>query len=425
MTVFYKIPESSTGPIPRSTSPVYKTFGEFKKIAIKVLKAVGAKNLPPGKSKWKALDMLVVLVYAWLRGVSPDHASNKLNDIAKEKGWFKPATFADGRHSRAVPHQTQVNDWLGKIDLPQLKKLARAVFAVALKEARKKGYLPREVVLEYDTTFRGYWGRRRDPHIKGTTRVQGTRHARQYHGAMVHAGGSSLYVALDHVAKGESKVPFLIETAAWLKHLGFKVKWALADREYYNYSVLSSLKAQGIDVITVAKDYKQLAEAKESYLSGRKGRVQSFTLSSGAKKGCKTRSIHCWLVLYPKKRYSLQAIKRDLRHGAMTVDEASKRIYGLITTATPAGHRKKFPALILKLYRTRWKIETGYRVTDVKHCSWRSDRDGTRFMDEMGRMLVIQDLWQVARWEDPRGLKFTLEMFRDEVVNKCTGQINA
>jgi hypothetical protein len=425
MTIFYKIPESGTGPSPRSTSPVYKTFGEFKKIAAKVLKAVGTKNLPSGKSKWKVLDMLVVLVYGWLRGVSPDHASNKLNDMAKEKGWFKPATFADGRHSRAVPHQTQVNDWLRELDLSQLKKLARAVFAVALKEARKKGYLPRELVLEFDTTLRGYWGRRRDPLIKGTLKVPGTHHARQYHGAMVHGGGMSLYVALDHVAKGDSKVPFLLDTARWLKKLGFKVKWALADREYYSFAALDSLKAMGIDVITVVKDYPQLRKAKEAYLSGRKGRVQAFTIRSGAKKGCKVQSLKCWLVIYPKDKYHLQAIRRDLRHGAMTLAAACKRLYGLVTTAAPQGHGKKFPALIRKLYRTRWKIETGFRVADVKHCPWRSDRDGTRFVDEMGRMLLLQDLWNLARVEDPRGDKFTREMFRDDVVNKSTLQINA
>jgi hypothetical protein len=425
MTVFYKIPESCTGNNPRSTSPVYKTFAEFKKIAAKVLKTVGAENLPLGKRKWKAIDILAVLVYAWVRGVSPDHASRKLNDIAIEKGWFKPVTFADGRHSRAVPHQTQVNEWLGELELSQLKKLARAVFAIALKEARKKGLLPRELVLEYDTTLRGYRGRRRDPIIKGTTKVPGTHHARQYHGAMVHGGGVSLYVALDHVAKEESKVPFLVDTARWLKKMGFKVKWALADREYYSCDVLIALKEQGVDVITVAKDYPQLRRAKESYLAGRKGRVQSFTIKSGAKAGRKVRSIKCRLVLYPKKKYSLQAIRRDLRYGAMTMDRACELLYGLVTTAAPQGHGKKFPALIRKLYRTRWKIETGYRVADVKRCSWRSDRDGTRFIDEMGRMLILQDLWQVARGDDPRGNRLTLETFRDEVVNKSTCQINA
>src|SRR4030042_1925906 len=180
MSVFYKILESSSGGNPSVTSPSYKTYAEVKKIAAKVIKAVGARNLPPGGSKWKQVDILGVLVYAWLRGVSPHHASKKLNDLAIEKGWHKPTTFADGRHSRAEPHQTQVNDWLGKLKLLQVKNLARAVFSVALKEAKKKGFLPRELILEYDTTFHGYWGRRRDSLIKGTTKVKGTHHARQY-----------------------------------------------------------------------------------------------------------------------------------------------------------------------------------------------------------------------------------------------------
>jgi len=425
MTVYYKIPESRSGTTPSSTCPVYKTFEEFKKIANKVVKAVGTKNLPPGKSKWKAKDFLTVLIYGWLRGKSPDDASDKLNKLAIEKGWFHPKTFADGRKSRAVPHQTQVNDWLGEMDLPQAKKLQRAVFSVALREAKKKGILPRDLILEYDTTVRGYWGRRRDKHIKGTTKVAGTHHARQYHGAMVHGGGVALYVALDHVAKGESKVPFMLDTAAWLKRLGFKVNWVLMDREYYSYHALADFKAKGIDVVTVAKDYAQLRRAKEAYISGRKGRVQEFIVTSGAKKGQAAKSVQCWVVLYPKKKYHLQAIFRDFRNGAMTMDQACKRLYGLITTAPPQGYGKKFPALIRKLYRTRWKIETGYRIADVKHCAWRSDRDVARFMDELGRMYLLQDAWSEKRSTDPRGNALTLEKFRDELVNAGTCQLNA
>jgi hypothetical protein len=54
----------------------------------------------------------------------------------------------------------------------------------------------------------------------------------------------------------------LLDTATWLKSLGFKVKWALADPEYYSCDMLASLKTQGIDVIMVAKDYPQLRRAK-------------------------------------------------------------------------------------------------------------------------------------------------------------------
>ena len=92
------------------------------------------------------------------------------------------------------------------------------------------------------------------------------------------------------------------------------------------------------------------------------------------------------------------------------MEEARKRLFGLITTAAPQGHGKKFPALIRKLYRMRWQVETGYREVDVKHCLWRSERDGTRYIDEMGRMLLVQDMWQVAKLEDPHGTALTLEV---------------
>jgi len=78
MTVFYKIPESRSGPTPSLTSPVYKTFAEFKKIAAQVIKAVDAKNLPHSGCKWQQVDFLEVLVYGWLRGVSPHHAAEKI-----------------------------------------------------------------------------------------------------------------------------------------------------------------------------------------------------------------------------------------------------------------------------------------------------------------------------------------------------------
>jgi hypothetical protein len=100
----------------------------------------------------------------------------------------------------------------------------------------------------------GYWGRRRDIYIKGTTQVKGAKHAREYHAAVVHVRGVSLYVALDHVVLGQSKEDFLLGTARWLKNLGFKAKWALVDRAYYSYGVLAGMKATGVNVIVPAKN---------------------------------------------------------------------------------------------------------------------------------------------------------------------------
>ncbi len=60
ITVFYKIPESGLGAHPVLTRPVYMVFAVFKKIAARVIKAVGAKNLSSSGWKWKQVDILMV-----------------------------------------------------------------------------------------------------------------------------------------------------------------------------------------------------------------------------------------------------------------------------------------------------------------------------------------------------------------------------
>jgi hypothetical protein len=424
MTVFYQIPESSTVIRPRWTSPAFTTLGDFKKIAATAINEIGDRNLPPDNRKVKAANVVAVLAYSWVRGVSIDHAAERLDDFAITEGSHAPHVFADGRQSRAYPHQTSVNEWLRELDLPAARRLCKAVFGAALRLARERKLLPRQVVIEYDLTPHGYWGRRRDPLIKGSTLVEGTRFIRHYHAAMIHGGGVSLYVALDHVAKSQSKVPFLLETARWLKTLGFNVKWALADREYYRHGVLAGLKREGIDVITPAKDYPQMRAAKEDFLLGRKGRVQAFQLGTKNKKGARTLYAACWVVICPVKGAGpLDAIVAEVRQQKMTLDEAAAKLFGLLTTAAPQGHGRGFPRLILRLYRMRWQIETGFREMEVKHSPWRSEHDGTRLVDELGRAM-LHNAWQLARKADPRGDDLTFQTFRDEVVDAATNRMN-
>jgi hypothetical protein len=398
-------------------------LSDFKNIAAAVVKAMEPENLPASGWKWSAKDVVAVLAYAWLRGVCVDTAAEKLDAFAIHEGTHVPVTFTDGRESRAFPHQTSVNAWLRSLDLSAAACLAKAVFGAALKLARKRKLLPRQVVLEYDITLCGYFGRRRDAYIKGTTQLKGTKYARQYHAALAHGGGMSLFVALEHVAKGRSKVPFLLDTARWLKSQGFKAKWALVDRDYYRYGVIAGMKALGVDVITPAKNYDQLKGAKEDYLLGRKGRVQSFRLGTKNKKGAKTRYTRCWLMLYSDGSHPLDVLRGAVRRNLTSVAAAANEIFGLITTAAPQGHGRSFPDRILQLYRMRWQIETGFRVVDVHHCPWRSNLDASMFVDVLGR-LVLDNHWQLARKEDPRGNALTLQTFRNEVVDSVTGRVN-
>src|SRR5271157_2218065 len=424
MTIFYRIPEPNPVATPGWVRSIFTSVDDFKKLAAQVVKSIGQEHLPPDKPHWHAEDFIGVLIYAFMRGVAPHHASQKLNKLAIEQGKFVPEVFADGRHSRYCPHQTQINDWLRLLDLKAAIKLSKAIFGAVLRLAKERKLLPRVLVLEYDMTLCGYWGRRRDIYIIGTTQVKGAKHAREYHAAVVHAWGVPLYVALDHVTLGQSKEDFLLGTARWLKNLGFKAKWALVDRAYYSYGVLAGMKAAGVNVIVPAKNYPQLAAAKESYLLGQKGRVQAFWVSSGAKVGAKVKWARCWLVLYSDGSHPLDVLRWAVRNEITTVAAASREMVGLITTASPQGHGRAFPARISALYQMRWQVETAFREEKVKHCPWKSDVDATQLVDKLGR-LALQDAWQLARKVDPRGDKLTLDLFRDEVVDAATCQMNA
>ena len=424
MTIFYRIPEPKPVACPGWVRSLFTSLDDFKKLALDVVKSVGRDKFPPDKPHWHAEDIIGVLVYAWMRGVAPHHASQKLNALAIEQGRFVPKIFADDRHSRYCPHQTAINDWLQLLDLKTAIKLSKAVFGAVLGLAKKRKLLPRVLVLEYDMTLCGYWGRRRDTYIKGTTQVKGAKHAREYHAAVAHGWGVSLYVALDHVALGQPKEEFLLDTARWLKSLGFKAKWALMDRGYYSYGVLAGMKAIGIHAIMPAKNYPQLAGAKESYLLGQKGRVQVFWVATGGKKGAKTRWTRCWLALYSDGSHPLDVLRWAVRNEIASVAAASREVLGLITTASPQGHGRAFPARISALYQMRCQVETAFREEKVKHCPWKSNLDATQLVDKLGR-LALQDAWQLARKVDPRGDKLTLDLFRDEVVDAATCQMNA
>jgi hypothetical protein len=409
-------------PTSQNRCPEFNKIEFYKKIAAIVLKKlpwISGYDAP----KWKAMDMLLVLTYVWLRGFSIPNATERLN----EKMWLalhQPKyIFKDGRAARLVPHQTSVNAWLAQFDLVQIDLITQAIFETMI--LRIRGMCPRrfhQIMVDFDFTYQGYWGSRRDDHIVGSKMVKGTKFIRHYHGVLIHATGISLFCAIDHTPKNQSKIPFMIRTIQWLLQLGFKISYAAMDREYYRYDILASFKKLGVDVITPAKEYNQLKQVKQDYLEGKKGRIQEFTIGNKNKAGKKTKYYKCWVVLFPKTKDRLVTIKSEFKQKIITLDKASSRLFGLLTTRAPQWRGNSFPAALQQYYRWRWGIETGFREVDEHPVIWRSDYDGERLFCEAGSYFIY-DEWQLARFEDPRGWRLSFQMFRNEQIDLILGDL--
>lgn len=418
-TMNQAVPASS---IAQKRCPEFSNIEFYIKVVNIVLKKIPWLN-QFNSWKWKAKNMLIVLTYAWLRGFSIPIATERLNEKMFQQLKKTKYYFADGRSSRLVPHQTSVNAWLACFTLPQIDQITKMIFETMLLRAR--AMCPRrfqQILVDFDFTYQGYWGSRRDNYIVGSKMVKGTRYIRHYHGVLIHAIGISLYCALDHTPKKQSKIPFMISTIQWLIALGFKIKYAVMDREYYRYDIFASFKKLGVDVITPAKEYHQLKQVKEDYLNGKKGRIQEFTIGNMSKVGQKTLYYKCWVILLPKTRDQLSVIKYEFKHQLITLAAASKRLFGLMTTQAPQWRGKSFPAVIQQYYRWRWGIETGFREVDEHPIIWRSDYDGERLFSEAGSYFIYNE-WQIARFTDPRGWRLSFQMFRNDQIDLIMSDI--
>jgi len=282
----------------------------------------------------------------------------------------------------------------------------------------KAGY-----VLEFDLTYLGYWGKRRDTLIKGSKMVKGTRRIRHYHGAMIHGNSTSLFIGCHHVAYRESKIPFMLKIADWLLNLGLNIKVCVIDREYYRHNILQSFKQKGISVVTPAKNYKQLKSAKSQYLNGKKGRIQTYFIGPKSINNRNKKLMRCWVHLYPRGNQSLGALKSAYRQGSLSLAEVSEQIYGLITTIAPQYRSKSFVYLIKRYYKMRWQIETAFRDVDVHKGIWRSNVDSTRLFAEMGTYLLF-NMWQVERDHICSKRQLSFQEYRDRAVDEISQTVN-
>lgn len=404
---------------PNQRCPKDIKISAFKNISKNVINSLPNVHFPRGR-KWIAEDIIAVLAYSSIKGISIPHSSENLNAWAVKENLDASYEYADGRHRRLVPHQTTINAWLRLLSLQDAEYLAQAIFKASLTLFFTEGNRSKKVILEFDLTYLGYWGKRRDPLIKGSKMVKGTRRIRHYHAAMVHGAGASLYVALQHVAKGQSKIPFMIETAQWLQGLGFEIEFCVIDREYYRQGILDGLKHQGVDVIVPAKEWNRLRNAKKDYLNGVKGRTQQYYLIQGGKKGRISRKTRCWLVLHARGNQRIDEIKREYQQNLKTLEESSGQIYALVTTQAPQYAGSRFPLRTKRTYKKRWQIETSFRDNEQHRAIWRSNYDGTRFIGEFGRYFLY-NAWQIERMKDPRRHRLTFQMFRDELVDTNLG----
>jgi len=231
--------------------------------------------------------------------------------------------------------------------------------------------------------------------IKGTKRQKGTKKMRHYLGFSILSKDTHLYAGLEQVAKNQSKIPIIIRFLDHLLNLGFEIKYVLMDREFYRTELLDEIKGMGGNVLIPAKSYKKIKQMIEDYIKGEGNRVRKYEFSSATE--AKYRFFqHVNLIIKVKKGFSLQGVKRDYRKEIISLDDARKRLFAIMTTEKPKGKINSWASRISLFYRRRWLIETGFSDLNRINCRWKSNHDNVRYLDMLVRLLLYNS-WKINK----------------------------
>jgi len=373
-------------------------------------------------SKYGEQDFLRVFFFSEILGRSIHESSELLNDYFLSKKRGRPKIYADGRRKRLIPHQTEVNKYLRKIGFRKAQKILRECLDGQLLNALEQGIISKKVNVLIDFTEHPYYGKREDNMIKGTNRAKGTKKMRHYLGFSILSRETHLYVGLEQVATGQSKIPIVLKTLKHLLKLGFKLNKVMFDREFYRAELIDQIKGMGGEVIVPAKKYKKIKQYIDEYLKGTHGRVRKYTFSSATAAKCRF-SRHVYVIIKAKNQYSLQRVKRDYKKGKISLDDARKRLFLIMTTEKPRGKTSSWASRTALFYRRRWLIETGFSDLNRINRRWKSNYDNIRYLDMLARFLLYNSwkmnkkLAQTLAKNEGRKIAWTLNRNQDVLAN--------
>ncbi len=369
-------------------------------------------------ARYKDEDFLKVFFFSEIIGRSIHNTSEMLNEYLLKNKKGRRKLFSDGRRKRVIPHQTEVNKYLHRIGLNKARNILRTCLDFQLTEALKLGLISRKVNILIDFTEHPYYGKREDKMIKGTNRQKGTKKMRHYLGFSILSKNVHLYAGLEHVANGQSKIPIILKFLDHVLDLGFELKYVLMDREFYRAVLLHEIKARNGNTLIPTKEYKKVRGMIEAYIKGEGNRVRRYTFSSATE--AKHRFFqHVYLIIKAKRGFTLQGVKRDYRMGKISLDDARKRVFAIMTTEKPKGKTSSWASRTSLFYRRRWLIETGFSDLNRINRRWKSNHDNVRYLDMLVR-LMLYNSWKMnrkliknARTRDGKSRKWTLLQNQD------------
>nr|MDO8115555.1 hypothetical protein [Candidatus Sigynarchaeota archaeon] len=322
--------------------------------------------------KYSDEDFIKSLAYKALYGKPMAVSLDKLNDLLFKELGREPRCIdkAHQRYERLVPNASQVNTFLRKLPPTFLARLEAALFKALIDKALEKGLITYEIEVYIDFHKLDYYGADQNATNSGITNVnngKGTSKARKYSELMISSGRGMLFANTCLSRQGSMKEAWMFQALMTLLSWGFTIKRVIADREFSTYDVLAVMGFLGVPYTGPMKRTPAIRKLIDQFIDGTSKAVVSFNLQPSRTTRFKVGAISVHVIMKAEPGKRIRDLRAALTAGTITRAEARKHVHSFITTESApfkATSLNSWGMRIAAIIGHRWRIETGFRVSD-------------------------------------------------------------
>lgn len=351
-------------------------------------------------------SFVFVKLYALTRGVSTHQASNKLNELYHEQeldcSENLPKKYRDKRRSRRlVPHQTDVDLFFKAFSEQDVQILFGGLLNYITYKIVKEQCRGRKWLSMVDNTKYPYYGVLNPLKHIGTKGLPGTKHAWMFQGVSLQSEDIHIYTQFYSLTLGIYRalmVPYSVDIQ---RALGVKTDTMVFDREFYRATLVSDLRKRKMKVLFPTKKYQWVKHHMTHYLRGTGGLVVGNIFAQAAQHYPFQSTAFVRMVIIGKDNQGAWEVREKFRQGKLTFSKAMRELRGFFTTYTPWKNQRAWARFLVREYKRRWNIETGFSMLNKVHESGRERRFTTKLATIYCRS-VIYNWWQSWRLERKR-----------------------
>ena len=227
-------------------------------------------------------------------------------------------------------------------------------------------------------------------------KLPGTSYGRMFQGHSIQASSIHLFVEFNIIKKGVYRSAPVVPSIEWLKYQGYPISYALLDREFYRATLSLDLKRTNTPFIMPSKKFAKIIKEMHNFLYFNRGLVEDNLFSQSAKQYPYQSSANLHLAFIGDHSHTADELRLKYHSGQLYYNEYIERMKGFFSTIRVWANEKQYCRHLIRSYKLRWNIETGFSKLNSIHESYRYRHSEQQLVGMYLRAFIYNN-WQFWR----------------------------